>query len=72
MPNFTLVVRDLQKQREQLQDQIGKLDTAINTISALNGRGRGGRRNLSAAARRRIAAAQKARWAKWKKAHKAA
>ena len=73
MANLTPVVRDLQKKRDQLQEQIGRLDSAINTLSGLNGRGgRGGRRNLSAAARQRIAAAQKARWAKWKKANKAA
>lgn len=73
MANLTLVVRELQKQRSQLQSRINSLDTAISTLSSLDGGSRrGGRRSLSAAARNRIAAAQKARWAKWKKANKAA
>jgi hypothetical protein len=55
----------------QLKRERDKLDRAI---AALGGVGRGkwgssssaGRRNLSAAARKRIADAQRARWAKFK------
>jgi len=42
----------------------------LTSIGSGNGRRkRGGKRKLSAAARSRIAAAQKVRWAKWRKAH---
>ncbi len=73
MANVTAVLRDLRSQRNDVQAQINRLDTAIATLSGLGGRGRGrrgGRRHLSAAARNRIAAAQRARWAKWKAAKK--
>jgi len=59
----------------QLDAEIERLQRATNALSgpSSNGhrgrRGRGGKRNLSPAARRRIAAAQKARWAKRKKVH---
>jgi hypothetical protein len=49
---------------EQLKEERDKLDKAI---AALSGGSSGhGRRKLSAAARERIAAAQRARWAKVK------
>lgn len=53
----------------QLKAERAKLDKAIAVLSGLNGRssGRGGKRRMSAAARERIAAAQRARWAKFKK-----
>lgn len=63
---------DLQQQRNDLNNEINRIDTAIAALSGL-GRGRrgsrGGRRNLSPAARGRIAAVQRARWKKWKTAH---
>jgi hypothetical protein len=53
----------------QLKAERTKLDKAIEALSGVagnsGGRGRGTRR-LSAAARARIAAAQRARWAKFK------
>lgn len=54
---------------EQLKAERAKLDKAIAALSGLNGNSRGvrsGTRRLSAAARARIAAAQRARWAKFK------
>jgi hypothetical protein len=52
----------------QLKAERAKLDKAIAVLSGLPGKssGRGGKRRLSAAARARIAAAQRARWAKFK------
>jgi hypothetical protein len=72
MPHMTAVLRNLRSQRDDLQSQIERLDNAISTLAGLDGRRgrRGGPRHLSAAARNRIAAAQRARWAKWKAAHK--
>lgn len=51
-----------------LKQERGKLDRAIAALSGIaSSSGSGGRRKLSAAARERIAAAQRARWAKFKK-----
>jgi len=59
---------DLRAVVEQLKKQRDNLDRAIEALSGIagGGGGAGGRRNLSAAARERIAAAQRARWAKFK------
>jgi len=65
MANIAAVVRELQEERS-------RIDHAIAALAQLNGdlgggaRGSRGRRPLSAAARQRIAAAQRARWAKLK------
>ena len=53
----------------QLKKERDKLDRAIAALSGLGGKsggGRTGRRRLSVAARKRIADAQRARWAKFK------
>jgi len=59
---------DLRAVVEQLKKERDKLDTAIAALSGITGGGGSGRgrRKLSAAARERIAAAQLARWAKFK------
>jgi len=71
MANMTAILSQLQKSRNELQSELYYLDQAIQTLSSLNGssrtRARGGPRHMSAAARARIAAAQRARWAKWKR-----
>jgi hypothetical protein len=60
---------------KQLEQERSRLDHAIHAISGLvgrNGAGPGARRRtrtLSVTARRKIAAAQRARWAKWKAKH---
>jgi hypothetical protein len=75
MANLSKTLSDLRSQRKRVADELAKLDQAIAVVGKLNsvgfGRGRGVRtfgakRRLSAAARRRIAEAQKLRWAKWK------
>ena len=53
----------------QLKKERDKLDRAITALSGVTGGktgGRTGKRRLSAAARKRIADAQRARWAKYK------
>ena len=56
---------DLAKVVAQLKQERDKLNRAIEVLSDGTGTSRGGgRRKLSAAARARIAAAQRARWAK--------
>jgi hypothetical protein len=78
MLNLAIAVRQLNQERARTQKEVEKLDAAIRVLSGLTGtkrvlgRGRAGigkRRTMSAAARKRIAAAQRARWAKWKAAH---
>jgi hypothetical protein len=73
MADLFKAVQELQQQRNYLQAQLSALDTAISLLSSSTQRraGRGGPRRMSAAARQRIAAAQRARWAKWKKRRKA-
>jgi ABC-type transporter Mla subunit MlaD len=61
---------DLSEVLEQLKVERAKLDRAIAALSGVVGRksgvSRNGKRSLSVAARKRIAAAQRARWAKFK------
>ena len=73
MSNLHEIQEELQSKRKELQHELSRIDAAI---SALNGLGRQGgsgsstvsshtgRRILSIGARRRIADAQRARWAK--------
>jgi hypothetical protein len=64
------VVGQLKKQKASLQQQLGRVESALAVLGKLNGAGGGARRPLSVAARRRIAAAQRARWAKVRAAKK--
>ena len=71
MANLSKAIKDLRAERDRVAGKLDKLDKAISVLGNLEG-GRGlgrastGRRRLSAAARNRIARAQKLRWAKWK------
>ena len=62
------LMTDLRAVVEQLKQERDRLDRAIEALSGATGKsGRNrGRRYLSAAARAKIAAAQRARWAKYK------
>ena len=82
MSNLAKVVQQLQKERDQARRTVEQLDEALRALDRLSGlRGRAGRigrtqtlgkkrRTMSASARKRIAAAQRARWAKWKAARR--
>jgi len=64
---LTQIVRELEAQQKVLQAHVNSLDRAITTLRGLiGGRQARARHVMSAAARKRIAAAQKARWAKWR------
>jgi len=64
MTNLTSVLNQLEQERIQLVSQLERLN---NALTALNGTGKKQTcRTISAAARARIAAAQRARWAKVK------
>jgi hypothetical protein len=63
MANLAGVVQQLQKERDQAAKTVERLDAALAALDGV-GRAAGNRRHLSVAARARIAAAQRARWAK--------
>ena len=77
MANLNVALRQLREERRQAQTQVERLDQAI---AAIEGMGRtnsrrgapAGHSRLSAAARRRIAAAQRARWARHRRLSPAA
>lgn len=72
MANLTNVLQQLREERKQAESQIHKLDSAISVLQDLDGRNgstpvrTGARRGrvVSATARQRMAAAQRARWAR--------
>ena len=80
MANFGRAVRELRQERSRAQQEVERLDEAISVLKGLTGRNSLGRsarqgrrarmgrprRRMSAAGRRKIAAAQRARWAKLK------
>src|SRR6476659_5542893 len=79
MTTFDNVLQQLRSEHKQAQAAVGKLEQAISAIEGLDGNRAGtmfngtrGKKTMSAAARRRIAQAQRARWAKFKKQSPAA
>jgi hypothetical protein len=76
MSSISQVVRSLQKQQKRSKREFERLGEAIKALGSLHGGSVGfsgiGRRKpkFSAAARERIAAAQRARWAKIRAAQK--
>jgi hypothetical protein len=68
MGNLTNALQELRAERKQAQLQVEKLDRAISVIESLNGSATIQNANqptrvISAASRRKMAQAQKARWA---------
>ncbi len=81
MTNIANAIDRLREERRDAQNQVQKLGEAISVLEKLTRgggsttqatAGRRGRRVLSAAGRRRISLAQKARWAKMRQTKKAA
>jgi hypothetical protein len=78
MMNLAKAVLQLKNEREQARRKLEQLDSALSALASLTPTGKTGhaqalggkRRTMSAAARKRIAAAQRARWAKWKAARR--
>jgi hypothetical protein len=77
--DLTAVIRDLEKQRASIAAKLQSIETAVFALKGKGGKNASSRaisarpkRVMSAAARRRIAAAQKVRWAKWRKEQKRA
>ena len=75
MPNLSGIVRELKTQRDRAQREVEQLNAALTALGNLgNENGRSNRvlavrkrKPMSAAARKKIASAQRVRWAKWKK-----
>ena len=68
------MLKSLQNERDRALQEVAKIDKAIASLRQLNGSkpaANGRVHRLSAAARKRIAAAQRARWAKVRKEQKA-
>lgn len=75
MANLSNALQELRAERSRAQSQVEKLDQAISVIESLNGTSVSNetsqkenqtKRVISAASRRKMAAAQKARWSKVK------
>ncbi len=72
MANIAAVLKELQQERGRLDDAIVVLRKLAGRAHGAWGRVKGLRPKMSLAARRKIAAAQRARWAKWKAKRKKA
>jgi len=78
MPKLGAIVQKLKAERDRAQLQVDRLNAALAALDSVGNRSGSSqksrvtkrRRPMSAAARKRIAAAQRARWAKWKAAHR--
>lgn len=69
MGNLSSALQQLRTERKQAQSRVEKLDQAISVIESLNGSGTVRQANqptrvISQASRRKMAQAQRARWAK--------
>jgi hypothetical protein len=72
MADLDAVLEQLRQERKRAEGELRQLEKVITTLSRIRikgtgsgaGSGGGAKRQLSAAARERIAAAQRARWAK--------
>ena len=78
MANLGGIVQQLKTQRDRAQKEVDRLNAALIALGSIGNRNgrltrvrtRKKRKPLSAVARKKIAAAQRARWAKWKAARR--
>jgi hypothetical protein len=78
MPSLSGIVQQLKTQRDRAQKEVERLNAALMALGNLGSQSGGlrrvrtvkSRKPLSVAARKKIAAAQRARWAKWKAARR--
>jgi hypothetical protein len=75
MDKLHQAIAALKAENKRLEQELRKVRSAIAALQGANKNGRGitarlPGRTMSDAARRRIAAAQKARWAKWRAAQR--
>jgi hypothetical protein len=72
MGNLNNALQELRAERKQAQARVESIDQAISVIESLNGSGKVSQANqptrvMSAASRRKMAQAQRARWARARK-----
>ena len=72
MANLSSIVKQLKAERDRVEKQLSGLDAAIRAFANVYGAGKPTRkrRKMSAKSRAKIAAAQRARWAKFRKSAK--
>jgi hypothetical protein len=63
MGNLSVVVQQLRKERARAQKEVHRIDAALNALESLGVNGSKPRK-FSAATRKRMAIAQRKRWAK--------
>jgi hypothetical protein len=68
MANLSVALAELRLERDRTQKQLGKLNEAIVVIEGISGSApaRHSKRNVTAASRKKMALAQRARWARIK------
>ena len=72
MPNLSSIVKQLKAERHRVEKQLSGMDAALTAFANVYGGGKPSRkrRKMSAKSRAKIAAAQRARWAKVRAKHK--
>lgn len=68
MGNLSIAVQQLKQERERIQKEAHRIDAALAALGGVSSNGAARPHTMSAAARRKISLAQKARWAKQKAA----
>jgi len=70
MPNLSSIITQLKKERERVAKQLSAMDAALRAFTGVcsDGAAKPQTRRMSAGSRAKIAAAQRARWAKVRKA----
>ena len=63
MGNLSVAVQQLKQERERIRKEGERIDAALLALGSVSSNGSSRRHTMSAAARRRISLAQKARWA---------
>jgi hypothetical protein len=64
MANLSGIVKQLKKERDRVESQLTRLNAALAAFVGVYTKPKRQRRKMSAKARAKIAAAQRARWAK--------
>jgi hypothetical protein len=72
MGNLSGVVQQLSKERARLENELHRVTAALTAFGKVYFSGAKSKRTISAASRRRMAIAQRARWAKQKSSSQAA
>jgi hypothetical protein len=67
MATLSIALKQLQKEHSRVSAQLKRINRALDALKTNH---TPGKRRLSASAIARIRAAQKTRWAKWRKAQK--